>query len=345
LATANEQTQNKDAEISTARQEKAKLTDHFNESKIAAARTIKLLQEEQSKNKTQQDQVDKAESQIQDLKAELKGFQQKLELEVEAKEKEATRATNFQQELHDSLQTTVDEQNKSARESREHEQNWKECMKEANEQIEELCQTSKGLRARLVTAESDLETAAEQREELCAANAKIETLRHECDILRYERRELEEKLHGFRQDREAVVDAHDEAQPRQIDDAAGEADEALDSCHDHGADQTPREPTGREDEPDHGVELNDIAAFDMSHTGEGEIEESGVGAVVDGDDHDDEPSQHRSFGYNSGGKDNITSYLPQIEYYDHGNTESASHGNFDRAAVDQQRKARRRAKN
>jgi hypothetical protein len=343
LATANKQIQNKDAEISTARQEKAKLTEHFNnEAKIAAAKAQKPLQEEQSENKIQQDQADKVESQIQDLKADIKDFQQKLELEVEAKDKEATRATKFQQELHDSLQTTVEEQNKSARETREYEQKWKECMKEANEQIEELCQTSKGLRARLVNAESDLETAAEQREELCAAKAKIETLRNECDILRDERRELEQELRGFYQDRHAALDAHDEAQPRQNDnDAPGKADEALDSCHDHWTDQTPREHTEREDDLHH----NEIAAFDKGFSAEDEIEQKEAEGTINGDGHNDKPSQHLSSEGDSDGEDNVASHPLQLGKSDDGNSESVNHGDFDRAAVDQQRKARRRAKN
>lgn len=56
-------------------------------------------------------------------------------------------------------------------------------------------------------------------------------------------------------------------------------------------------------------------------------------------------SQHGSSQGEPEREDNDASHPSPIDHDDNGNSENASHGDFDRLAVDQQRKARRRANN
>jgi hypothetical protein len=120
---------------------------------------------------------------------------------------------------------------------------------------------------------------------------------------------------------------------------------AVESQRARMIDQKSREPTERECELYHGVEPNEIAAFEGDSAAEREIEELEAERIVDGDDHDDKPDIHRSFEGDSDVEDNDVSDTLQSEKNDDGNSESVNHGDFDQAVVDQQRKARRRAKN
>jgi len=219
----------------------------------------------------------------------------------------------------------------------------------------------KNTQAKLETAQAELDGRTEQAndayqaadklwhefEAIKATNEEIldasVTLIQEGDIPREERRELKEKLHRFLQDREAALEAQDDAQPCQHDDAAGTADENLEACHDYGADQTSREPVTREDELDHSVEPT--AAFDDESAADSEIKELEAKGTVHGDGHNDQSSQHGSSQGESDGEDNDVSHPSQIDDNYDGNFKSAGHGDFDRLTVEQQRKARRRAKN
>lgn len=95
-----------------------------------------------------------------------------------------------------------------------------------------------------------------------------------------------DESHRLQQDREAGLDAQDEVQLHQNDDAASKVDEDLDACHDYGTDK-------------------DYAA-------EPEIEELPVEAVVDGDDLDGKSSQHRGSEGGPEGEDSNASHPLQI---------------------------------
>ena len=159
---------------------------------------------------------------------------------------------------------------------------------------------------------------------------------------------LEVNLEGLAEEHHVALEEKDKAfanQMRQYEEAVGKVDEDLEAYDAHEANRTPREPMERETELDYEIEPTNIAALEDDFAAESEIEDlEGEGTVYE-DEQNDTSSQHGSSQGESDGEDNEVSQPSQIDNDDNGNSEIASHGDFDRLAVDQQRKLRRRVNN